>query len=120
MMVIQHRSTSLLTHIGRVHDQQLKFQAPSSDTHRTDTPPRGPPASAHVLNLAANQLLVRMQESMNHLRAVVATLLLVAASACSDDWPSTAPNKDDATSTPSFDLAGSSGSAAPLRTRLFP
>jgi alpha-galactosidase len=55
---------------------------------------------------------------MTFLRAALATLLVVAANACSDGTPSTAPTQDDVP-TPEFALAGGTGSLAQLKSRLF-
>ncbi len=57
---------------------------------------------------------------MSFLRAALATLLVVAANACSDGIPSTAPTQDEATPAPAFSLVGGGGTAASLRSRLFP
>jgi len=57
---------------------------------------------------------------MNFLRVASAILLLAGATACADTFPSTAPNQEDVVSAPEFILTGGSGSASPLRTRLFP
>jgi parallel beta-helix repeat protein len=57
---------------------------------------------------------------MNLLRAALATLLVVAATACSDDSPSTAPTQDNSVSSPDFALTGGTGSSAAYQSRLFP
>ncbi len=57
---------------------------------------------------------------MKLLRAALATLLVVAANACSDGTPSTAPIQDEAVSAPAFSLIGGGGTASSLRNRLFP
>ena len=55
---------------------------------------------------------------MRLLRAALATMLVVAANACSDGIPSTAPTQDDV-SPPDFALVGGTGSMAQLKSILF-
>ena len=52
--------------------------------------------------------------------AALAALLVVAANACSDGTPSTAPTQDNSASTPNLALAGGTGSSAAYQSRLFP
>ena len=55
---------------------------------------------------------------MRFLHVAVATLLLASVTACSDEMPS-APTQEDAGLAPSYLLVGGSGTAAPIRSRLF-
>jgi parallel beta-helix repeat protein len=57
---------------------------------------------------------------MISLRAAVSTLLLAAASACSDGTPSTAPSQEDVLSGPEFALIGRDGATTQIRSRLYP
>ena len=57
---------------------------------------------------------------MNHLRAALAAVLMAAASACSDGSPSTAPNLDDVSPAPSFNLVGNGGTRRTSAHPAFP